>query len=334
MNALVDHPVDDPIEIIKRLMIGSEGTLGFIVKAKLNVLPIPTYSALVNVCYDSFENSMRDAQALMAFKPTSIETVDSKVLGLAQGDIIWNQVDTFFPAAGEQKIEGINLIEYTDQDEAQLQEKIDKLLTHLNEVNGQANKNISFKAVYGSDNVKKVWAMRKKAVGLLGNAQGDARPIAFVEDTAVPPENLADFIMEFRQVLDEKNLSYGMFGHVDAGVLHVRPAIDMKNAEQAKQIRSITEKVVKLVQKYNGLLWGEHGKGVRSEFSPDFFGELYPSIQKIKACFDPRNQLNPGKIATPLQSEDQLSKIDIKKACRFITYLRKRNSFFNMRFNQ
>ena len=83
----------------------------------------------------------------------------------------------------------------------------------------------------GTDAVKRVYAMRKRAVGLLGNVQGEARPQPFVEDTAVPPENLADFIAEFRALLDSHGLQYGMFGHVDAGVLHVRPALDMKDPE-------------------------------------------------------------------------------------------------------
>jgi Fe-S oxidoreductase len=151
--------------------------------------------------------------------------------------------------------------------------------------------------------------MRKKAVGLLGNVEGEIRPVPFVEDTAVPPENLADFILEFRALLDEHKLTYGMFGHVDAGVLHVRPALDMKDPAQEKMVRIITDRVVALTQKYNGLLWGEHGKGVRSEYSPAFFGELYPQIQRIKAAFDPRNQLNPGKIATPAANINLL-KID------------------------
>jgi (R)-2-hydroxyglutarate dehydrogenase len=129
--------------------------------------------------------------------------------------------------------------------------------------------------------------------------KGDKRPIAFVEDTAVPPENLADYISDFRAALDKRGLDYGMFGHVDAGVLHVRPAIDIKAAGAEALVREITEEVVVLTQRYGGLLWGEHGKGVRSEFSPRFFGPLYPVLQAVKAAFDPRNQFNPGKIAVP-----------------------------------
>jgi Fe-S oxidoreductase len=141
--------------------------------------------------------------------------------------------------------------------------------------------------------------MRKRAVGLLGNVKGEARPQPFVEDTAVPPENLADFIQEFRALLDSYDLQYGMFGHVDAGVLHVRPILDMKDPLQAALIRPISDAVAALTQKHGGLLWGEHGKGLRSQYVPDYFGDLYPALQELKAAFDPHNQLNPGKIATP-----------------------------------
>ncbi len=140
--------------------------------------------------------------------------------------------------------------------------------------------------------------MRKKAVGLLGAAKGDARPIPFVEDTAVPPEVLADYIQEFRALLDGKGLRYGMFGHVDAGVLHVRPAIDLKDEAQGPLIREVTEGVVALTKRYGGLLWGEHGKGFRSEFVPETFGPLVPVLETVKRAFDPGDRMNPGKIAS------------------------------------
>jgi Fe-S oxidoreductase len=140
--------------------------------------------------------------------------------------------------------------------------------------------------------------------------QGEVRPQPFVEDTAVAPENLADYIAEFRALLDGFGLQYGMFGHVDAGVLHVRPALDMKDPLQAALVRPISDGVAALTQRYGGLLWGEHGKGIRSEYAPAFYGELYPSLQAVKSAFDPHNQFNPGKIATPLGSPETLIKID------------------------
>lgn len=94
-----------------------------------------------------------------------------------------------------------------------------------------------------------------KAVGLLGAAKGRAKPVAFAEDTCVPPENLADFIVEFRELLDAKQLNYGMFGHVDAGVLHVRPALDLCDPQQEALMHEVSDEVVKLVAKYGGLMW-------------------------------------------------------------------------------
>lgn len=293
---------------LNNILCGSEGTLGFIAEARLNLTPIPATSALVNVFYDNFEASLRDAQALMARKPTSIETVDDIVLELAQGDIVWTQVGDYFPAQGN-PIRGINLVEYTAASEAELEEKLTAMTRHLDEVKGQTGQCTGYTVARGAGEVGKIWNMRKRAVGLLGNAQGEARPVPFVEDTAVPPENLADYIMGFRRILDSKGLRYGMFGHVDAGVLHVRPILDMKDPEQAAMIRPITEELVALIRRYGGLLWGEHGKGVRSEFAPAFFGGLYPALQEVKAAFDPRNQLNPGKIATP-NAGTELLKID------------------------
>lgn len=301
---------------LNNIVCGSEGTLGFISEAKLNILPIPKFSALVLVKYGDFDTSLRDATDLMKANPTSIETIDSKVLNLAMNDFIWHQVEEFFEGGGEagetgktEELQGINLVEYTSDSEAELKAKIAKLTDQLDgdKANG-IDKRLGWSLAWGAESVQKIWAMRKRAVGLLGNAQGEARPIPFVEDTAVPPEHLADFIMEFREILDAYNLEYGMFGHVDAGVLHVRPAIDMKDPEQEKIAWEISDRIAELTQQYHGLLWGEHGKGVRSEYAPDFFGELYPQLQRIKSVFDPRNQLNPGKIATP---EKELALISI-----------------------
>src|SRR5690606_664069 len=296
---------------LNNILCGSEGTLGFITEAKLNLLVTPKYSALVNVNYRDFNAALRDAAELMKANPTSIETVDSKVLNLAMNDIVWHSVSEFFPpAASGEKIQGINLVEYTADDEDELRAEIKKLTDQFDHsAADDANGRIGYSIAWGNDSVNKIWGMRKKAVGLLGNVEGEIRPVPFVEDTAVPPENLADFIIEFRALLDAHNLTYGMFGHVDAGVLHVRPALDMKDPEQEKLVRKITDQVVALTQKYHGLLWGEHGKGVRSEYAPQFFGELYPQLQRIKYEFDPHNQLNPGKIATPV-ADIALLKID------------------------
>ncbi|GBQ83501.1 D-2-hydroxyglutarate dehydrogenase YdiJ [Asaia krungthepensis] len=290
------------------LLCGSEGTLGFLAEAKLNLLSIPPYSILVNIRYGSFMEALRDARALIGLKPLSIETIDSKVLGLAMQDFVWNSVESYFPEDAEGPAKGLNLVEFAGHDERALRETVGAFLEHLR-LDGTVRRR-GHTLAEGRKSVSQVYAMRKRAVGLLGNVQGEARPQPFVEDTAVPPEKLADFIAEFRALLDGYGLDYGMFGHVDAGVLHVRPLLDMRNPRDAALIRPLSDEVHRLTRRYGGLLWGEHGKGVRSEYVPDVFGPLYPCLEEIKGVFDPFNQLNPGKIAAPAQDRIPLLRVD------------------------
>ena len=295
---------------INSVLCGSEGTLGFVVEATLNVLPIPAHAALVNIRYASFMDALRDARALMHHRPLSIETVDSTVLTLARKDIVWANVAEYFPGAGTvaEDAGGINMVEFSGEDADEVRARVQAFVEHL-----RSDTTVSREAITvadGETEVNRVYAMRKRAVGLLGNVSGASRPQPFVEDTAVPPEHLAEYIAEFRALLDGFGLRYGMFGHVDAGVLHVRPALDMRDSRQAALVRPISDAVAAMTMKYGGLLWGEHGKGVRSEYAPEYFGPLYPALQRLKAAFDPYNQLNPGKIATPAGSAATLLRID------------------------
>ncbi|RUO60371.1 FAD-binding and (Fe-S)-binding domain-containing protein [Pseudidiomarina insulisalsae] len=304
---------------LSRLLAGSEGTLAFITAAKLNLTAIPKHKVLVNISYRNFDAALRHAPILVRAQATSVETVDSTVLDLARNDIIWHSVrDDVAEGKSGQSMAGINMVEYTAVDADALEAKLDKLVTTLDDELTQEQGGhgvIGYKICREAQSIQTIYAMRKKSVGLLGAVKGERKPIAFAEDTAVPPESLADFIAEFRQLLDKHELQYGMFGHVDAGVLHVRPALDMKDPADEKLLRTISDKVAALTAKYGGLMWGEHGKGYRSEYAPDFFGpELYTELQKIKAAFDPDNRLNPGKLATPygLQNAELVS-VDARK---------------------
>ncbi len=282
---------------LNSVICGAEGTLGIVAEATLDVLPIPRHAILVNLRYDSFDAALRDAGALMAFGAASIETVDSKVLGLARQDIVWEGVRAYFPDDAARPVRGINMVEFVGQDRAAVEAAVGRLRAALD--GDEASHRLGYTLADGEREVGRIWAMRKRAVGLLGNMAGERRPVAFVEDTAVPPERLADYIAEFRALLDARGLDYGMFGHVDAGVLHVRPALDLKDERDERLIRELSDAVADLTLRYGGLLWGEHGKGVRSDYVPMVFGPLYPLLQAIKAAFDPQNQLNPGKVAAP-----------------------------------
>lgn len=304
---------------LTRILCGSEGSLAFITEAKLNLTPIPKKRVLVNVKYDSFESALRTAPLLVKANALSVETVDSKVLNLAKQDIIWNTVSNLLEDVPEKEMLGINIVEFAGQDEQEISEHVTTLSSRLDDmITQQLNGVIGYQICDDLVGIGRIYAMRKKAVGLLGATEGKAKPIAFVEDTCVPPENLADFITEFRTLLDSKSLQYGMFGHVDTGVLHVRPALDLCDPQQELLMLEISDKVVQLVSKYGGLMWGEHGKGYRSEYGPAFFGEaLFFELRRIKTAFDPHNKLNPGKICTPIDSGTELVKVDGVKRAHF-----------------
>ncbi|AWB67606.1 hypothetical protein C2869_14670 [Saccharobesus litoralis] len=297
-----------------RLITGSEGSLAFVAEAKLNVTPIQKYKALVNVKYDSFDSALRNAPFLVQANATSVETIDSRVLNLAKEDIIWHSVSHLIEDVPGKVMDGINIVEFNSNDQSEIESKVAQLETKLEQLISGDKGVIGYQVTYDLGSIQTIYAMRKKAVGLLGNTKGNKKPLAFAEDTAVPPENLADFIAEFRVLLDGYGLNYGMFGHVDAGVLHVRPALDMTQEQDETLLREISDKVVALTAKYGGLMWGEHGKGYRSEYGPEFFGEaLFTELRKIKAAFDPHNRMNPGKICTPLDSSEALVSVDDKK---------------------
>lgn len=299
-----------------RVLCGAEGSLAFITEAKLNLTPIPKARTLVNIKYSSFDSALRNAPFMVEAKALSVETVDSRVLNLAKQDIVWHTVSDLLTDVPGKDMQGINMVEFAGQDEQEVEQQVTALCQRLDQMleNEEAGI-IGYQVCNDVASIGRIYNMRKKAVGLLGAAKGRAKPVAFAEDTCVPPENLADFIVEFRELLDAKSLNYGMFGHVDAGVLHVRPALDLCDPKQEALMHQVSDEVVKLVAKYGGLMWGEHGKGYRSEYGPEFFGEeLFTELRRVKAAFDPHNKMNPGKICTPIDSNEELVKVtDVKR---------------------
>ena len=290
---------------LSKLICGSEGTLALVSELTLKLTPIPRAKELLVLRYQSFDAALRDANLLVQQNPDAIETIDDTILKLAKGDVIWPLVANTLDQFNAAPLAAINLVEFGAMDALELAAKLDAICVELRA------RNASYERLSAPQDIANFWELRKKGVGLLGNLPGLKRPIAFVEDTAVPPEHLADYIVEFRQLLDQMGVTYGMYGHVDAGCLHVRPALNMRDPEDAFKLRVISDSVQALVQKYQGVMWGEHGKGFRSEYTEETIGaELYLDMRRIKTWFDPHNQLNPGKICTPLGSEKKLVQVD------------------------
>lgn len=295
---------------LAQLVAGSEGSLGVITEAKLRLTHFAPQRALFVLRYPSFDAALSSAEWLLETDPGSVETIDETVLGLARGDVIYDQVREFLRDGEGEETRAINLVEYSGDERAAVEAKVQALEAEITRRRGQPGAPHGFALTWRPEERESLWNLRKKGVGLLGNAPGPRKPVPFVEDTIVPPQHLQAYVREFRALLDAEGLRYGMFGHVDVGCLHVRPALDLKDPEDEARVRKISDAVTALVTRYGGLLWGEHGKGFRSELVPHHFGPvLYPELQRIKAVFDPRNQLNPGKIATPAGRKVSLATI-------------------------
>ncbi len=265
---------------LAQLVAGSEGSLCAVTEARLRLTHFDRHHALFVLHYGSFDDALASAGWLLATDPGSVETLDDAVLTLARGDVIYDQVRPFLVDADgrDDATRAINLVEYAGDDEAAVKAKVDALVAEMGRRRGSPGAPHGHAVTWEAAERDSLWNLRKKGVGLLGNAPGPRKPVPFVEDTVVPPEHLQSYVREFRALLDAEGLRYGMFGHVDVGCLHVRPALDLKD---------------------------------RSELVPHHFGPvLYPELQRIKALFDPRNQLNPGKVATPAGTKHRLATVE------------------------
>ncbi len=294
---------------LSALICGSEGTLAMVSELTLKLTPVPKFKHLLALRYNSFDGALRDANRLVQRDPDAIETIDDTIINLAKNDVIWHRVGHFLGGEQATDVKAVNLVEFSAMEAAPLAAKVNAICADLE--GPQEGSFLGYYSTADTDHMSALWDLRKKGVGLLGNVQGKRRPIPFVEDTAVPPEHLAEYIVEFRRLLDDLDIAYGMFGHVDAGCLHVRPALNMRDPKDAKLMRHISDAVEQLVRKYGGVMWGEHGKGFRSEYTPVVIGkELYQDMRHIKAWFDPHNQLNPGKLCTPSHCDHELVQVD------------------------
>lgn len=279
------------------LLAGSEGTLAFTTAVTLRIVRRPKLQALVPIRYEHFQTALEDVLLLLDANPSAVEIIDDKVLALAQQDPVWSAIETVLGNDTKTTVGGLNFVEFLADDDAELQAKLDCLAEQLAT---RGDVFIDWKIVTDPKTISELWSLREKSVGLLGRLSPTKQGTAFVEDTAVPPEKLADFVREFRQVLDGHGVTYGMYGHADVGCLHVRPALNMRDPSDTALIRPISDAITALSKKYGGLLWGEHGRGYRGEYSPFFFGEtLYRELCAIKRAFDPSNLFNPGKLTSP-----------------------------------
>ena len=273
-----------------RFAVGSEGTLVSITEAKLKLVPRPKVVALgVLHCNDLIE-SMEATVAALDLAPAAVELIGSMIIRQAKSNLAYSRITGFI----EGDPEALLVIEMAADDEREVRAKLDSLGDAL----ARRGLGYAFLKLTRPEDQEKVWDVRKAGLGLMMNVPGDAKPLPFVEDCAVSPERLPDFVRKFDEIVSANGTEAGYYGHASVGCLHIRPLIDLKNQEGVDRMVAIAEEVGDLVLEYGGSMSGEHGDGlVRSWFNRKMFGDtLYGAFQDVKRAFDPNGIMNPGKI--------------------------------------
>lgn len=277
-----------------RLFLGSEGTLGPMTRIRVHLRRIETEKRLIVAGFDSFRHALSAATPLLDDEPTAVEVMDERVQQLAQEAGILSRLPESLRPKGEGRVAYV-FVEFNGDDAELLERRIAGCRERLATLPGIGAVHVATDKA----EIRELWAIRSAGVGLLGKIDGRARPVAFVEDCVVPPENLAPFVDEFLGVLTANGLGFGMYGHVDVGCLHIRPALNIDTETDRAKLVDISNAVFGLTRKYGGIFWGEHGKGVRGAFLKEWIGaEAYRALQGVKAAFDPADRYNPGKLVT------------------------------------
>jgi FAD/FMN-containing dehydrogenase/Fe-S oxidoreductase len=281
---------------LAHLLVGSEGTLAVTLEATLRLVPIPRARVLLVVEFTDLLDALGCVPAILAHGPSAVEVIDRYVLDSTRLNPEASRLRDFLqgdPGA-------ILIIELSGDDSGALGPRLDGLDADL----AARGVGVSRLAVRDPARQARIWKLRSLALGLSMAEKGDAKAISFVEDTAVAPERLRDYIAEFLALIARHGTKAGVYAHASVGCLHVRPVVNLKTEQGVRQFESIAAGVAALVLKYGGALSGEHGDGlVRSPFQEQMFGTvLYQAFRTLKRTFDPENLLNPGKIvdAPPL----------------------------------
>jgi len=274
---------------LARFVTGSEGTLVAITEATVGLVALPRAMMFAVGHFDSLGGAIAATADALELGAASIEMIDRTILELSRSKLEYRKLSEGLegdPAA-------LLFVSFTGESEDETRSRLDRLQAAWEE-HGHGYHTLRAERVADQDTLTKV---RKAGLGLLMAAsEGASRPAAFVEDTAVAPERLGEYVARFREVLDRHALSAGFYGHCSVGCLHIRPFVDLTAPGGVETMRAVAEEIAGLVAEFDGVNSSEHGDGrVRSPFNPQVFGDdLYAAMRKVKALFDPDGRLNPG----------------------------------------
>ncbi len=286
------YPPVAPGEInLAPALVGSEGTLALFKQAQVRIVPTLPHTVLGVLSYDSVAAACDAAPELLKLNPSAVELIPQVMIRLARGVPAYANQLGFVqgdPAA-------LLVVEFSGASASELDDRLRQLGPRAVLARSRAEQD-------------QIWAVRKVGLGLLMSRVGDAKPLPFIEDVAVPVEVLGDFVRGLERIFAEHGTSGDFYAHASAGCLHVRPLINLKTLEGIRQMRSITEAVVALASGFGGAMTGEHGDGLsHGEWLERVFGvELITAHRMMKAAADPHNILNPGKIVDPPPMDQNL----------------------------
>ena len=281
---------------LARMVVGSEGTLCVVTEAKVNLVARPTMTSLSVLHFRSVFDASEATMKVLGHDPSSVELIDKMILDRCREALGQSRLLSF--------IEGdpgaMLLVEFYGENEAELTRKMDALKRDIG---------LAYACVNIMDRAQQaaVWNVRKGGLGLLMSIRGDAKPIPFVEDPAVDPSVMGDFVRRFDEIVTSHGTTAGYYGHAAVGCLHIRPMISLKNREGIDKMVSIGDAVSDLIKEFGGSMSGEHGDGiVRGVWTRKMFGDqIYNAFRELKHTWDPQDIMNPGKIIdTPLMTEN------------------------------
>ncbi len=283
----------DPRFNLAKLICGSEGTLGFITEVKLNLVETPKLSALAIVHFDDLRTSLDSVMTILEVEPSAVEMLDAHSMALVENAPLFAEMQRAFIRG---KPNNVLIVEFYGESLPELQARLEHLAQHLQ------TRQVPFTTIVNLTDpaaIENVWKVRTAGFGILMGMKGDVKPLAIVDDAALPPAHLADYILQLeeycKQDLDHE-ISY--FAHASAGCLHVHNMLNAKLAADVAKFPKIVTFSGDLLKKYGGVLSSEHGDGrLRSWLNPYFFGEeMYGLFKQVKRIFDPQNMFNPGNI--------------------------------------
>lgn len=292
-------PPGTPVDPMK-ILCGSEGTLGIVVSATLNLVPLPRYKGLVVVHFARLLDALEATPLALEHHPAAVELIDRPIIDAGLQNLALGKRCDFLvgePAA-------LLVVEFFGESEAEVAEKLRRARADARIARLCRTASI----VLDPERQNDVWNLRKSGLGLLMSRPAETQPQAFVEDSAVDPRRLRNYIARFAAILEREGVSASYYAHASVGCLHVRPVVNLRSEEDVQKMRRIAEAVTDLAVEFGGTITGEHGDGIiRSSLLERLYGPVViRAFEEVKKLFDPDGLFNPRKIVHPYRMTDHL----------------------------